>query len=40
MELYSIVCGSLDGREAWRRMDTRTYMTGPFPVHLKLSYHC
>ena len=38
-ELCSVLCGSLDGREAWRSMDTCTYMTGPFPV-LKLLYHC
>ena len=33
MELYSMLCGSLHGREAWRRRDTGTYMTGHFPIH-------
>ena len=25
-ELYSMLCGSLDGRGVWGRMDTSTYM--------------
>ena len=25
MELYSMLCGSLDGREVWGRMDTYIY---------------
>jgi hypothetical protein len=34
MELYSMLCGSLDGRGVWQRMDTCIY------VCLKDTLHC
>ena len=42
-ELCSMLCGSLDGREIWGRMDTCTWIhvwLSPSAVHLKLSQHC
>ena len=38
-ELCSVLGGSLEGREAGGRMDTRIRIVSPFAVHLKLSPH-
>ena len=40
MEICSILCGSLDGREVWRKWIHVYVWLSPFPVHLKLSQHC
>ena len=40
MELCSGICGSLDGRGVWGRMDTCVCMAGFLSVHLELSQHC
>ena len=37
-ELFSMLCGSLDGRGVWGRMDVCVWLS-PFAVHLKLSKH-
>ena len=37
MELCSMLCGSLDGRAVWGRMDMCIWLS-PFPVRLKLSH--
>ena len=39
MELYSILCASLDARRVWR-MDTCIYMAESLHCSLKLSQHC
>ena len=40
-ELYSMWCGSLDGRAVWGRMDTCAHIwLSPWAMHLKLSQHC
>ena len=36
----SMLCGSLDGRGVWGRMDTCLCMAGCSAVHLKLPKHC
>ena len=36
----SMLCGNLDGRGAWERMDTCVCMAESSAVHLKLSQHC
>lgn len=38
-ELCSALGGSLEGREAGGRMDTRIRIASPFAIHLKLSPH-
>ena len=38
MELYSMLCVSLDRRGIWGRMDTCTWLS-PLAVHLKLPQH-
>ena len=41
MELCSMLCGSLDGRSVWGRMERCVCVwMSPFAVHLKLSQHC
>ena len=40
MELRSTLCGSLDGKGVWGRMDTCVCMAGSFAIHLKLSQYC
>ena len=35
-ELCSMLCGSLDGRGVWGRMDARVWLS-PFTAHQKLS---
>ena len=40
MELYSMLCGSLDGRGVWGRIKTWHVWLCVFAVHLKLSQHC
>ena len=41
VELGSMLCGSLDGKGVWGRMDTRIYIwLSPFAVYVKLSQHC
>ena len=37
MELCSMLCGSLDGRGVWRRMDPCVPIADSFTVHMKLS---
>ena len=40
MLLCSMLCGSLDGRGVWGRMDACACIwLGPFAVHLKVSQH-
>jgi len=39
MEFCSMLCPSLDGREAWGRVDMCVWVN-PFAVNLKLSQHC
>ena len=39
-ELCLMLCGSLNGREVWGRMDTGICMVESSPVYLKLSQHC
>ena len=39
MELCSVLCGSLDRRGVWGRMDTCICWLNPFAVYLKLSQH-
>ena len=37
----SMLCGTLDGKGVWGRMDTCIYMElSPFAAHLKLSQQC
>ena len=40
MELYLMLCGSLDGRGVWGRIKTWHVWLCVFAVHLKLSQHC
>ena len=40
MELCSMLCGSLDGRGVWGRMEPVYIWLSPFAVNLKLSQHC
>ena len=35
-----MICGSLNGRGVWGRMDTLHAWLSPFTVHLKLPQHC
>ena len=39
MELYSMLCGSLDGRGIWGRMDTCVRMADIHPSLFTLNYH-
>ena len=34
------MCGSLNGREVWGRMDICTYRVNPIAIHLELSQRC
>ena len=40
MELCSVLCGSLDGRGIWRRVDTCICTAESLRCYLKLSQHC
>ena len=40
MELYSVLCASLDGRQFEGRRDTCICMAESLFIHLKLSQHC
>ena len=40
MELCSVLCGSLDGREFWREWMHVYGWLSPFVAHLELSQHC
>ena len=39
-EVCLMLCGSLNGRGVWGRMDTLHVWLSPFTVHLKLPQHC
>ena len=39
-EFCSMLCGRLDGRGVWGRMDSVFVWLSPFAVHLKLLQHC